>query len=1462
MRRLTTALLAVMAATGMGLAAAGGGHTTQLEGAQFAPVRAGDMSMPTAANCQPGTPGIVIHDDGVAENGYGFNADIVFDAGYAEPFAADAYPATITSVCYSFITNTNNNVFDFDIVVWDSDGPGGTPGTVLGSMPVVGHPVDIAGVPFPADFEEYDLSSLNLDITGPVFIGLKWDPQDAGAGIFVSADQSTTTPKLNGYSWSETADSPGAWEPLGTAANQPNYRALMVRAVMDLPPGPPSVGKSFSPSQVLAGAPSTVTLELRNITQPTAAELQTDFTDTLPTGLVIATPANAASDCGNATFDFTEGGSTFTLQSGATIPAESSCEVSFDVTAAANGSYENVIAAGALDTDHGANVGAASATLTVGYTFPEPYCNRTFSSSVEPITRVVFNNIDNPSSATVGGSPALENFTNLVGTAAPGQTVEMRVEGNTDGPYTAVITVYIDWNQDGLFTGAGESYNLGTFNGSTGVDGKHATGNVVVPADALLGETRMRVVKNFSSAGAACGNSSFGQAEDYTISIGGVAPPVVAKAFDVADAMTGDPIGVTITITNLNGSVMTLSDDFIDTLPAGLVATDAATTCNGTASHTAGTIELASGAEIPANDSCELTGVVEAAALGVYTNVIEVGDLVTDMGENLSEATATVEVFDAANPFPPVVAASFVPSTIFTDESSQATITLTNIASNPAVLTDAFTVVVPDGVDVTNGATTCGLVIGQDDPRPLAATNITLPAGMAIAANSSCEITFTAESEIPGTYVVTIAEGDLVTDQGTNVVAASATLTVNAGFPAPYCERNFTSTVEPITRVVFNDIDNASSPVVGGSPALENFTSIIGSASQGQAVETRVEGNTNGNWTASITAYIDWNQDGTFDANEMYNLGSFANSDGTDGKNATGDILVPADALLGETRMRVVKVFGSSAGAACGDSSWGQAEDYTLVINDDPLPEPLASVTPSSLELEAEEGDSDSGILTVHNDGPGRLEFNITRALPAARGPAVLGPSSYSKQLANPASIDPLKQAIVDSSRPTLGRSDAVLSWAPPFARPLAINEIAQMANNVPEPLNGISCGNEAAGTTSDNSWWRRFYFEEHPEVDLDGQLQINAVTVASETGSADVTINVYTTPKSVAVDTIDLAQLTLIGSGNATVGGELEETTVQIIGAVVADPEAVDLVVEYHMDSAGPPAFFPGGNASAQTHLTFISSNACEILTPTPTGAIGFPDFHIIMVVEVEDGAAPGVGCDSPSNVPWLTVSPANGTIDGIGSMDVTVTANSAGLAVGVHDGLVCVNTNDTLNPRFEIPVAFEVTESGPTDIIFQDGFEGEPVNPDIVVGMLNLPVTQSGDGSTFDFVSGLWDTYDDTRVDDINLYDFGDGLYVYWYGDATALDVGGVVDGAGEFAVLQSGDTVGPGQTISAASVKMINWTVGADGYLGIAFENEETGELNYGYLHMTTTASGGFPARVLEYAYNKAGDAITIP
>jgi hypothetical protein len=255
------------------------------------------------------------------------------------------------------------------------------------------------------------------------------------------------------------------------------------------------------------------------------------------------------------------------------------------------------------------------------------------------------------------------------------------------------------------------------------------------------------------------------------------------------------------------------------------------------------------------------------------------------------------------------------------------------------------------------------------------------------------------------------------------------------------------------------------------------------------------------------------------------------------------------------------------------------------------------------------------------------------------------------------------------------------------------------MADNTPAALGGISCGTAGVDTAA-NSWWRRFYLSEHGAP---GSIDIESVTVASETGpSITATVNLYSIPHGTPVDTIPTASLTPIGSGTGTVGGELTTSTIAV-SATLADAVGTDLVVEYHIDGA-PSPFFPGGNASAETHPSFISAADCGLTEPVTLASIGFPDAHEIIVVNLGDGGPGPTGCDNPSDIPWLSVSPASGSVAGGSSTDATVTVDASGLAAGDYSANLCVASNDPVMPMVTVPVSVTVSA---TDVIFADGFE-----------------------------------------------------------------------------------------------------------------------------------------------------------
>jgi GEVED domain len=189
--------------------------------------------------------------------------------------------------------------------------------------------------------------------------------------------------------------------------------------------------------------------------------------------------------------------------------------------------------------------------------FPAPYCAESYTGAVEPITSVTFANINQTSSAVVNGTPDHEDFTAEKGYVVPGGTYTITIKGNTNGNFVNFIRVYIDWNNDGDFFDASETYaGIPSITNSTGTDAVSSSAGIVIPATASLGNHRMRVSKKRNAIPGLCSTSGFGQSEDYTIEVFSAAPycnnhypvfvtPITNVSFARIDNTTSATVGTT-----------------------------------------------------------------------------------------------------------------------------------------------------------------------------------------------------------------------------------------------------------------------------------------------------------------------------------------------------------------------------------------------------------------------------------------------------------------------------------------------------------------------------------------------------------------------------------------------------------------------------------------------------------------------------------------------------------------------------------------------------------------------------------------------------------------------------------------------------------------------------------------------------------------------------------------------------
>src|SRR5690625_463505 len=145
-----------------------------------------------------------------------------------------------------------------------------------------------------------------------------------------------------------------------------------------------------------------------------------------------------------------------------------------------------------------------------------------------------------------------------------------------------------------------------------------------------------------------------------------------------------------------------------------------------------------------------------------------------------------------------------------------------------------------------------------------------------------------------------------------------------------YCSPNAgSSIIEEITHISVGDLELSNNNSSSGY--IDNTDEIVNMASE-QSYEIALQGYTGGSFTNYFTVWVDWNQDGIFDDDEMFPIGSIYNSSGNDGEKAEGTIEVPSSAQLGQTTMRIIKNFSTSPTNPCGSYSYGQAIDIGVFI--------------------------------------------------------------------------------------------------------------------------------------------------------------------------------------------------------------------------------------------------------------------------------------------------------------------------------------------------------------------------------------------------------------------------------------------------------------------------------------------------------------------------------------------------
>ncbi|MBK5286500.1 MAG: hypothetical protein JJE25_13965, partial [Bacteroidia bacterium] len=292
------------------------------------------------------------------------------------------------------------------------------------------------------------------------------------------------------YQWQIDALNAGTNSPTFTTSSLTNGQVVTCIMTSNLPgvTGNPATSNGITMNINSAVAPA-VSIAITSGTNPSASGSPVTFT---------ATPTN--------------GGTTPSYQwrIGATNVGTNS--PTYTTSTLANGDVVSCTMTSSLSCASPAAATSNSINMTITSTIT--YCTASsISSSHQYIKKVVMGSISNSSVATT-----YSNFSSLSTNVSVGVPSSITVTRGKNYSTNKVV-IFCDWNNNGLFTDAGETVY------TSAVGSGPFTTSITPPVSAISGTVRMRIRLTDSNSGpnyTSCGTSSYGEVEDYAVTI---APP-------------------------------------------------------------------------------------------------------------------------------------------------------------------------------------------------------------------------------------------------------------------------------------------------------------------------------------------------------------------------------------------------------------------------------------------------------------------------------------------------------------------------------------------------------------------------------------------------------------------------------------------------------------------------------------------------------------------------------------------------------------------------------------------------------------------------------------------------------------------------------------------------------------------------------------------------------------------------
>jgi uncharacterized repeat protein (TIGR01451 family) len=503
---------------------------------------------------------------------------------------------------------------------------------------------------------------------------------------------------------------------------------------------PPVIIKQFGAASIPLNGTTTLQFTIQN-NNTTTTLTGVGFGDTLPAGLVVATPNGLTSNTCVATPTVVAGSNSVSLIAG-TIAQSTSCTFTINVTGTTAGTKNN--STGNVTSTEGGTGGTASASIDV---------------VAPPVIAKVFGAPNIPLNGTT-------SLTFTITNPATNGIAETGVAFTDNLPAGIVVAT-----PNALTSTCGGTATATAGSGSITLTG----GSIAVNSSCTVTVNVTGVTAGNYTNSTTVSSTNGGTGNTTTANLAVGIPPTITKAFGAATIPLNTTTSLTFTIANPNTSLTLTGITFSDVLPAGLVVATPnglSNTCGGTATATAGSSSVSlTGSSVAANANCTVSLNVLGTTAGLLSNTTGVISS-NESGPGTTSNTATMTVIA-----PPSIGKIFGGATVQLNATTSLTFTITNPNSAAAggltgvAVTDALpaglVVATPNGLTGSCGGGTFTAVAGSN--------SISLTGGT-IATLSNCTFAVNVKGIAGGAQVNTT--GAVTSTNGGTGNTATASITV------------------------------------------------------------------------------------------------------------------------------------------------------------------------------------------------------------------------------------------------------------------------------------------------------------------------------------------------------------------------------------------------------------------------------------------------------------------------------------------------------------------------------------------------------------------------------------------------------------------------------------------------------------------------------------------------------------